>query len=88
MIFICYAGEAKIADLLADHRDFCAKEESSKEQTRLEMVELRDVRDQAVSALHTQAEKNALIVKHASEEKALAISRGDTLSESIRHSDE
>jgi len=52
------------------------------------MVELRDVGDQAVSALHTQAEKNALIVKHASEEKALAISRGDTLSESIRHSDE
>jgi len=62
----CYAGKAKITDLLADHRDFCAKEESLKEQTRLEMVELRNVRDQAVSALHSQAEKNALIVNSES----------------------
>ena len=31
----CHAGEARLADLLADHRDFCAREESSKEQTRL-----------------------------------------------------
>ena len=84
----CYGGEARLADLLADHRDFCAKEESLKEQTRLEMVKLRDFRDQTVSALHTQAENNALIVKHSSEEKALADGRGDTLSESIRHSDE
>ena len=52
------------------------------------MVKLRDVRDQAVSSLHTRAEKNALIVKNASEEKALAISRGDTLSEAMRHRDE
>ena len=52
------------------------------------MVKLRDVRDQAVSSLHTQAENNALIVKHASEEKALADGRGDTLSEENRHRDE
>ena len=52
------------------------------------MVKFWNAQEQAVNAVKTRAEKEALIHKHALEEKALADVRGDTLDQALRHRDE
>ena len=84
----CVEREDAVADLVAHRRAMCAKEEMSNERTRLDMVKLRNAQEQAVNALKTRADKEAIIHKHALEEKALADVRGDTLDQALLHRDE